>query len=89
MNEHGDEIRFLEDLAGRHWKILAKIGTATVNADTPEEKAIMIDRYLKMKRVYERRLSDLMKARSGLTQDSRIILFPRFSASQDLWSQQI
>lgn len=67
MNEHGDEIRFLEELAGRHWKILAKIGTATVNADTPEEKAIMIDRYLKMKRVYERRLSDLMKARSGLT----------------------
>ena len=67
MNEHGDEIRFLEELAGRHWKILAKIGTATVNADTPEEKAIMIDTYLKMKRVYERRLSDLMKARSGLT----------------------
>ena len=27
----------------------------------------MINRYLKMKRIYERRLSDLMKARSGLT----------------------
>ena len=86
MNENGNEIKALQELSGRHWTILSKLGIATSNESDPEQREALYTRYRRMRKIYDKRLSDLQHAHSGLhhTTISEILGVSRPMVSADI-----
>lgn len=71
----GKTIRTLEDVSGRHWKVMMQLRQAIWSETDGNARKVLTEKYRKLSGIYSRRRIELGKARAGMSHKEIALIF--------------